>query len=154
VSPFLGTDGIQPFIDVAVRDEKGLFILVKTSNPGSVEISEATNSRGETIRDWLAGFVSERGQSSMGVYGYSAIGAVVGATFPEEARKLRKTMKKNFFLVPGYGAQGGSAADVVPCFNQDGLGAIVSSSRAVLYHHTEISDYDGSRTMYQFECNC
>ena len=148
VSPFLGTDSIQPFVDVAVREGKGLFVLVKTSNPSSVEISEATNVRGETIRDWLAGYVSSVGANCIGECGYSSIGAVVGATFPEEARMLRRIMQKNFFLVPGYGAQGGSAKDIVSCFNEDGLGAIVSSSRGVLYHHLEREGFDGSRAMY------
>ena len=148
ISPFLGSDSMQPFIDVAIRDQKGLFILVKTSNPGSIEISEAQNSRGEKIRDWLARYVNTAGQSCRGRYGYSSIGAVVGATFPEEARQLRRIMKNCFFLVPGFGAQGGSAQDVIPCFNDDGLGAVVSSSRGVLYHHLQAADFDHSRTMY------
>lgn len=148
VSPFLGTDSIQPFIDIAVRDGKGLFVLVKTSNPSSVEISEATNAQGEKIRDWLASYVNTAGQNCVGKYGYSSIGAVVGATFPEEAKLLRKTMKNNFFLVPGFGAQGGKAKDIVSCFNDDGLGAIVSSSRGVLYRHLEATEYDHSRQMY------
>lgn len=148
VSPFLGTDSIQPFIDVAIKDEKGIFVLVKTSNPSSVEISEATNAHGEKIRDWLASYVYTIGKTCVGKYGYSSIGAVVGATFPEEAHLLRSTMKNNFFLVPGFGAQGGRAEDVVPCFNEDGLGAIVGSSRGVLYKHLDIAEYDNSRAMY------
>ena len=147
VSPFLGTDSMQPFIDMAIRDGKGIFVLVKTSNPSSVEISEATNTRGEKIQDWLAGYVHTIGKTCVGKYGYSSIGAVVGATFPEEAQLLRRTMKNNFFLVPGFGAQGG-AKDVVPCFNEDGLGAIISSSRGVLYKHLDIAEYDNSRAMY------
>lgn len=149
VSPFLGTDSIQPFVDVAVADGKGIFVLIKTSNPSSVEISEATNIHGEKIRDWLAGYVNSIGEICVGKHGYSSIGAVVGATFPEEAQLLRKTMKNNFFLVPGFGAQGGGAKDVVPCFNEDGLGAIVSSSRGVLYKHLDIAEYDNTRTMYK-----
>lgn len=148
VSPFLGSDSIQPFIDIAVRDGKGLFVLVKTSNPSSAQISEATNAQGEKIRDWLASYVNTVGQNCVGEYGYSSIGAVVGATFPEEAKLLRETMKNNFFLVPGFGAQGGKAKDIVSCFNDDGLGAIVSSSRGVLYHHLEVAEYDHSREMY------
>ncbi len=148
VSPFLGTDSIQPFIDVAIKDGKGIFVLVKTSNPSSVEISEATNAHGEKIRDWLASYVHTIGKTCVGKYGYSSIGAVVGATFPEEAQLLRSTMKNNFFLVPGFGAQGGGATDVVPCFNEDGLGAIVSSSRGVLYKHLDIAEYDNTRAMY------
>lgn len=148
VSPFLGTDSIQPFIDVAIKDGKGIFVLVKTSNPSSVEISEATNAHGEKIRDWLASYVHTTGKTCVGKYGYSGIGAVVGATFPEEAQLLRSTMKNNFFLVPGFGAQGGGAEDVVPCFNEDGLGAIVSSSRGVLYKHLDIAEYDNTRAIY------
>ena len=139
---------MQPFIDMAIRDGKGIFVLVKTSNPSSVEISEATNARGEKIRDWLTGYVHTIGKTCVGKYGYSSIGAVVGATFPEEAQRLRRTMKNNFFLVPGFGAQGGGAKDVVPCFNEDGLGAIISSSRGVLYKHLDIAEYDNSRAMY------
>lgn len=148
VSPFLGTDSIQPFIDVAIKDGKGIFVLVKTSNPSSVEISEAANVHGEKIRDWLASYVHTIGKTCVGKYGYSSIGAVVGATFPEEAKLLRSTMKNNFFLVPGFGTQGGGAKDVVPCFNEDGLGAIVNSSRGVLYRYLEITGYDNSRIMY------
>lgn len=149
VSPFLGTDSIQPFIDVATKEGKGIFILVKTSNPSSVEISEATNTHGEIIRDWLASYVHTIGKTCIGKYGYSNIGAVVGATFPEEAQLLRSTMKDNFFLVPGFGAQGGGVKDILPCFNDDGLGAVVSSSRDILYHYLKTEDYDGSRESYQ-----
>lgn len=148
ISPFLGSDSMKPFVDVAVSDGKGLFVLVKTSNPGSVEISEATNLRGEKIRDWLADYVYTVGESCVGKYGYSSIGAVVGATFPEEAKKLRQIMKNNFLLVPGFGAQGGSAKDIRAFFNEDGLGALISSSRGILYHHEEVAEYDNSRKMY------
>ncbi len=148
VSPFLGTDSIQPFIDMAIKDGKGIFVLVKTSNPGSVEISEAANAQGEKIQNWLASYIHVTGRDCIGKYNYSNIGAVVGATFPEEAQLLRSIMKNNFFLVPGFGAQGGEAKDVIPCFNEDGLGAIVSSSRNILYKHLETAEYDGSHTMY------
>ncbi len=149
VSPFLGTDSMQPFVDTAAREGKGIFVLVKTSNPGSVEIAEATNAEGESISRWLAGWVNSIGSTCVGECGYSSVGAVVGATFPDEARQLRSIMKNNFFLVPGYGAQGGAAADVIPCFNEDGLGAIVSSSRGVIYRHQKMPEYDGSRDMYK-----
>ena len=147
VSPFLGTDSIQPFIDTAIRDQKGIFALVRTSNPGSVEISEAINSQGEKIQDWLASYIHTAGKDCIGKYNYSNIGAVVGATFPEEAQLLRSIMKNNFFLVPEFGAQGGEAKDVIPCLNEDGLGVIVSSSRNVLYKHLETAEY-GTQTMY------
>ena len=148
VSPFLGTDSIQPFIDMAIKDGKGIFVLVKTSNPSSTEISEATNSHGEKIRDWLANYIHAIDKTCVGKHGYSSIGAVVGATFPGEAQLLRSTMKNSFFLVPGFGAQGGGARDVVPCFNEDGLGAIVNSSRGVLYKHLDLAEYDNTKAMY------
>lgn len=149
VSPFLGIDSLEPFIETAIQEEKGIFVLVKTSNPSSTEISEATNPRGEKIQDWLASYVHTVGMTCLGIHGYSGIGAVVGATFPEEALLLRRSMKNAFFLVPGFGAQGGGAKDVVPCFNEDGLGAIVNSSRGVLYKHLDIAQYDGTRAMYR-----
>ena len=148
VSPFLGTDSLQPFIDISIKEEKGIFVLVKTSNPSSTEVSEATNVHGEKIRDWLASYVHTIGMNCVGKYGYSNIGAVVGATFPEEAYLLRSIMKNNLFLVPGFGAQGGEAKDIVPCFNEDGLGAIVSSSRGILYKYLDVAEYDGTKTMY------
>lgn len=148
VSPFLGTDSLQPFVDVAIRDGKGIFVLVKTSNPSSYEISEAVNRNGEKISDWLAGYVHSAGQKIAGKCGYSSMGAVVGATFPEEAKIFRQIMKNNFFLVPGFGAQGGGAKDIVHCFNADGLGAVVNSSRGILYHYQNEPDFDGSEIMY------
>ena len=148
VSPFLGTDSLQPFVDTAAQEEKGLFVLVKTSNPSSVEISEAINAQGTKLSEWLAGYVNTIEQSCVGQSGYSSIGAVVGATFPHEAAQLRKIMRNHFFLVPGFGAQGATAKDIVPCFNEDGLGAIVSSSRGVLYKHLEMKAFDQSRQMY------
>lgn len=148
VSPFLGRDSIRPFIDTAVQNDKGVFILVKTSNPGSSEISTARNESGEKISDWLADHVDRMGEAYVGERGYSAIGAVVGATFPEEAAQLRSIMKHNYFLVPGFGAQGGSAGDIVSCFHPDGLGAFVSSSRGILYQYLEEPDYNNSRKMY------
>lgn len=132
VSPFLGFDSIEPYIEEAVKNGKGVFMLVKTSNPGSTLISDAM-SDGDKMENILAKYVHENGERLIGEYGYSSLGAVVGATFPTEALHLRNIMKNNLFLVPGYGAQGGNAEDIVNCFNEDGLGAIVSSSRGVLY---------------------
>lgn len=149
VSPFLGTDSMTPFIDMAVKEDKGIFVLVRTSNPGSPEIAEAVKANGENVSDWLAGYLNEAGSDCIGKSGYSALGAVVGATFPREAAELRKRMKHSYFLVPGFGAQGGSAKDVTACFHEDGLGALVSSSRGILYKYKEIGEYDGSRKMYQ-----
>lgn len=149
VSPFLGYDSMEPFFEMAKKDGKGIFVLVKTSNPGSFEISEAVNGQGEKVRNHLAKLVNATGKSHMGKYGYSGIGAVVGATYPKEAKELRKIMKDNFFLVPGFGAQGGRTEDIVSCFNDDGLGAIVSSSRAILYQYQEVSNYNNTEVMYK-----
>ena len=149
VSPFLGTDSIQPFLETASAEGKGVFVLVKTSNPSSGELSEAVNPKGETICDWLAAYVHEQGMRCVGTSGYSSIGAVVGATFPQKAQQLRQVMRNNFFLVPGFGAQGGRPEDVASCFNEDGLGAVISSSRGVLYKHGEGSGLDHTRASYQ-----
>ena len=135
VTPFLGSESIKPFIDVCVKNNKGIFILVKTSNVGSGEIQDVVTSEGITISQSIARYVSDHADTFIGKSGYSSIGAVVGATYPEEAVLLRKLMPRSYFLVPGYGAQGGDAKDILPCFNEDGLGAIVNSSRGILYTH-------------------
>lgn len=135
VTPFLGSDSIKPFIDICINNNKGIFILVKTSNFGSGEIQDIQDNSGNTVSQLLAKNVSSYAKMFTGKTGYSSIGAVVGATYPEEAKILRKIMPISYFLVPGYGAQGGNASDILPCFNEDGLGAIVNSSRGLLYSH-------------------
>ena len=130
VNPYLGTDGIKPFVDVCKEEKKGLFILVKTSNPSSGEFQDRMID-GRPLYEWVGEKVAEWGADCMGD-SYSYIGAVVGATYPEMGKVLRKVMPKSFILVPGYGAQGGKAADLVPYFNEDGLGAIVNSSRGII----------------------
>ena len=135
VSPFLGSESLHPFIEVCKKNSKGIFVLVKTSNTSSGEIQDVVASDGMTISQSIAKYVSEQADAVIGKHGYSPIGAVVGATYPEEAVSLRKLMPKSYFLVPGYGAQGGGAKDILPCFNEDGLGAIVNSSRGILYTH-------------------
>jgi orotidine-5'-phosphate decarboxylase len=127
VNPYLGTDGILPFM----VENKTIFILVKTSNKSSFEIQDLI-SNGKPIYNYVAELVNDWGENSVGKEGYSNVGAVVGATYPEQAKTLRKIMKKTYFLVPGYGAQGGSGKDVSVCFNDDGLGAIVNSSRGIM----------------------
>lgn len=130
VNPYLGSDGIKPFINVCKEYNKGLFILVKTSNPSSGEFQDKI-SEGMPIYEHVANMVNTWGQEHMGD-SYSYVGAVVGATYPEIGRKLRKLMPKAFILVPGYGAQGGKGSDLVDYFNEDGLGAIINSSRGII----------------------
>lgn len=131
VNPYLGTDGILPFVNDCKAYDKSIFCLVKTSNPSSGELQDI-DAGGETIFEKVAGLVNGWGQECIGKSGYSAVGAVVGATYPEQAKILRRLMPKAYFLVPGYGAQGGNAKDVKNSFNQDGLGAIVNSSRGIM----------------------
>ncbi|AGB40876.1 orotidine 5''-phosphate decarboxylase, subfamily 2 [Halobacteroides halobius DSM 5150] len=137
VTPYLGSDGIKPFITHCQANDKGVFILVKTSNPSAGELQDLELKDGDRVYEKLARLVEDWGMDSIGDKGYSSVGAVIGATYPQEARKLRKIMKHNYFLVPGYGAQGGGAKDVVPCFNQDGLGAVVNSSRGIIFAYQQ-----------------
>jgi orotidine-5'-phosphate decarboxylase len=130
VNPYLGTDGIKPFVDVCKEEKKGLFILVKTSNKSSGEFQDRLID-GKPLYEHVGEKVAEWGADCMGD-SYSYIGAVVGATYPEMGKVLRKVMPKSFILVPGYGAQGGKAEDLIPYFNEDGLGAIINSSRGII----------------------
>lgn len=130
VNPYLGTDGIKPFVDVCREEKKGLFILVKTSNKSSGEFQDRLID-GRPLYEYVGEKVNEWGKDCMGD-SYSYIGAVVGATYPEMGKVLRKVMPKSYILVPGYGAQGGKAEDLVHYFNDDGLGAIVNSSRGII----------------------
>ncbi|MDY4692798.1 MAG: orotidine-5'-phosphate decarboxylase [Blautia sp.] len=130
VNPYFGTDGVKPFIDVCKEEKKGIFILVKTSNPSSGEFQDRI-VEGRPLYEWVGEKVAQWGEEFMGD-SYSYVGAVVGATYPEMGKTLRKIMPKIFILVPGYGAQGGKGADLVPFFNPDGLGAIVNSSRGII----------------------
>ena len=130
VNPYFGTDGIVPFIDVCKKEKKGLFILVKTSNPSSGEFQNQL-AGGRPLYQLVGEKIEEWGQLCMGT-DYSYIGAVIGATYPEVGKTMRRLMPKSYILVPGYGAQGGKAEDLVPYFNSDGLGAIVNSSRGII----------------------
>ncbi len=130
VNPYLGTDGVKPFVDVCNSHDRGLFVLVKTSNPSSGEFQDRLID-GRPLYEWVAEKVVEWGNASMDGE-YSNVGAVVGATYPEMSRILRNLMPHTYFLVPGYGAQGGTAEDLKHCFNKDGLGAIVNSSRGII----------------------
>lgn len=147
VTPFLGSESLGPFIDVCKQYKKGIFVLVKTSNTSSGEIQDVVAADGFTISQRIAKYVSAHAEGLIGNHGYSSIGAVVGATYPEEAIALRKMMPKSYFLVPGYGAQGGRADDILPCFHADGLGAAVNSSRGILYDH--MSDEDRAKCSRQ-----
>ncbi len=130
VNPYLGSDGVKPFIDVCKEEKKGLFILVKTSNPSSGEFQDQLID-GKPLYELVGEKVAAWGEEHMGDK-YSYIGAVVGATYPEMGKVLRKVMPKSFILVPGYGAQGGQGKDLVHFFDEDGLGAIVNSSRGII----------------------
>lgn len=130
VNPYLGSDGIKPFVDVCNSDDKGIFVLVKTSNPSSGEFQDRLID-GRALYEHVAEKVVVWGKESMDG-AYSNVGAVVGATYPEMSKVLRKLMPNTYFLVPGYGAQGGTAEDLRYCFNEDGLGAVVNSSRGII----------------------
>lgn len=150
VNPYLGSDGVKPFIEVCRKEKKGLFILVKTSNPSSGEFqdrlvlpeggADASKARplyeivGEKVAEWADSFMGEK---------YSYIGAVVGATYPEMGKTLRRIMPKSFILVPGYGAQGGKGKDLKHFFNEDGLGAVINSSRGIIgaYQQEQYAEY-------------
>ena len=158
VNPYLGSDGIKPFVEVCKEHGKGIFILVKTSNPSSgelqdrfVEITEEEKfelmksgvgvDKDQTqLYNLVALQVNKFAQEFKGNRGYSPIGAVVGATYPEQAEILRKLMPNSFFLVPGYGAQGGGGEGVVPCFNKDGYGAVINSSRGIIFAYEKYGD--------------
>lgn len=132
VNPYLGIDGVRPFIDNVKKYGKGIFVLVKTSNPSSGELQDLM-SRDKKIYEIMAELVNKWGEGTEGSSGYKSVGAVVGATYPKEAEVLRKIMPKSIFLVPGYRAQGGGADDAMPCFNKDGRGAIIHSARGVIF---------------------
>ncbi len=136
LNPYLGSDSITPFLKDCKEYEKGLFILAKTSNPNSGEIQDLLVD-GVPLYEKVGSLISKWGEELIGVNGFSEVGAVVGATHPEQAKRLREVMPHTFFLVPGYGAQGGKAEDLAVCFNKDGLGAIVNSSRGIIAAYTK-----------------
>ena len=140
INPYMGYDAIEPFIDNCNKLDKGLFVLVKTSNPKGGQIQDLLVGN-EKVYEKVAKLVSGWGEEAMGELGYSKIGAVVGATYPEEAAQIRKLMPHTYFLVPGYGAQGADAEKLQGCFNKDGLGAIVNSSRGIIAAYKSNKDY-------------
>lgn len=143
VNPYFGIDGIEPFIEPCVQQDKGIFILVKTSNPGSGELQDRLMD-GEPMYCRVADLVEKWGSMAMGDMGYSKVGAVVGATHKEQGIELRKRMPNTFFLVPGYGAQGGTGADLKGYFDKDGRGIIVNSSRGIIAAYQKDSEFAGT----------
>lgn len=131
VNGYLGTDGIAPLLNICEQHDKGIFVLVKTSNKSSGELQDKQIGDA-TIYRTMGGMCEQWGEASRGAYGYSAVGAVVGATYPAQLAELRRALPHTFFLVPGYGAQGGGANDVVPAFDAEGLGAVINSSRGIM----------------------
>jgi len=132
VNGYLGTDGIKPMLEDCKSYGKGIFVLVKTSNPSSVQVQDMVLQDGRKVYELMADLVTEWGKDFTGEHGYSSIGAVVGATWPEQLRALRGRMSTAYFLVPGYGAQGGSAKDVAAAFDKNGLGAVINASRSLM----------------------
>ncbi len=132
VNGYLGTDGIKPLTEICQKYDKGIFVLVKTSNPSSGELQDHVLANGKTVYETMADMCEIWGESAPGKFGYSSVGAVVGATYPKQLEELRVKMPRTFFLVPGYGAQGGGADDIAPAFDKNGLGAVVNSSRAIM----------------------
>ena len=134
VSPYLGDDSLQPFVDVAVQRAAGVFVLVKTSNPGGKMLQDLV-ADGRPLYRHVAEFVEGLAVNTASQCGYGAVGAVVGATYPEQLAELRAVMPHTWFLVPGFGSQGGTAGDVAAAFDSNGLGAIVNNSRGIIFAH-------------------
>ena len=132
VNPYLGVDSIKPFVEDCAEYEKGIFVLVKTSNPSSGELQDLKLENGETVYEHVANLVEEWGEELRGKYGYSSVSAVVGATYPQQLKGIREKAPHTYFLIPGYGAQGGKANDIALGFDSNGLGGIVNASRSLM----------------------
>lgn len=132
VNPYLGVDGVKPFVDACAKYGGGIFALVKTSNPSSGQLQDLRLEDGRRVYEMMGDLTAEWGADLIGRHGYSSVGAVVGATYPEQGRELRARLPHTFFLVPGYGAQGATGKDIAGCFDAKGLGAIVNASRSLL----------------------
>ena len=132
VNGYLGTDGIQPLVRICQEKDKGIFVLVKTSNPSSGELQDLKLTNGASVYEQMGRMCEQWGEALPGKYGYSGVGAVVGATYPEQLKEMREKAPHKFFLVPGYGAQGGGAQDAKNAFDKNGLGAIINSSRGIM----------------------
>lgn len=136
VNPYLGTDGVKPFVEDCAKYKKGIFILVKTSNKSSGELQDLKTEDGEELYKKVAKLVNEWGREQIGKYGYSSVSAVVGATYPKQLEELRVLMPNSYFLIPGYGAQGGRAEDIALGFDKNGLGGIVNASRSLMFAYS------------------
>jgi len=132
VNPYMGTDCVNPFVEDCKEYNKGIFVLVKTSNKSSGEIQDLVTEDGETIYTKVGKLVEKWGEECRGEYGYSSVSAVVGATYPKQLEELRKLMPHTYFLIPGYGAQGGKAEDIALAFDKNGLGGIINASRSLM----------------------
>ena len=132
VNGYLGTDGIRPLVKICQEKDKGIFVLVKTSNPSSGELQDLKLTNGASVYEQMGRMCEQWGEALPGKYGYSGVGAVVGATYPEQLKEMREKAPHTFFLVPGYGAQGGGAQDAKNAFDKNGLGAIINSSRGIM----------------------
>ena len=143
VNGYLGSDGIKPLLKICSENDKGIFVLVKTSNPSSGELQDRLID-GEPVYEVMGKMCEKWGEELPGVYGYSGVGAVVGATYPEQIKTLRALLPKTFFLIPGYGAQGATAADIAGAFDKNGLGGIVNSSRGIMcaYQKQRCSEHE------------
>jgi len=145
ITPYLGWDGIKPFMEACVKYGKGIFVLVKTSNPSSGDVQDLCMKDSKAVYEIMGHYIDSWGADDIGKSGFSPIGAVVGATYPDQAKKLREIMPNSFFLVPGYGAQGGTAQDVKECFKKDEngviTGAIINSSREIIFAYEKSEKY-------------
>lgn len=151
VNGYLGSDGVEPFVESCRKYGKGIFVLAKTSNPSSGELQDCVID-GEPVYKRMGGFCRKWGAGTEGAFGYGVVGAVVGATYPEQLREMRVALPEVMFLVPGYGAQGGAASDIVGAFDRDGRGAVVNSSRAILcawMKNTQLDYRDAARAEAQ-----
>ena len=132
VNPYLGVDSITPFVEDCIKYDKGIFVLVKTSNPSSGELQDLKLENGEKVYEHVASLVEKWGEEVRGKTGYSSVAAVVGATYPEQLKEIREKAPHTYFLIPGYGAQGGKAGDIALGFDKNGLGGIVNASRSLM----------------------
>lgn len=133
VNPYMGFDAVGPFIEDSQKYNKGIFVLVKTSNKSSVELQDLNLENGKKVYEQVASLVETWGENLRGKYGYSSVAAVVGATYPEQLKNIREIAPHTFFLIPGYGAQGGKAQDICFGFDKQGLGGIINASRSLIY---------------------